>query len=359
MNKLIPVLGLLVILSSCSKKYAVQKFEGYNFLATSCTVLHEIDGINTKSVSKLHIDNKGVVWAGTFDKGLIRIEGDEAKLFTTANSGLPGDNILSITSDQNGVIWGGTNDGLFKFDGQSFESYDTTNSEMIVNFVYAVAVDHSENIWFSNGNSQVGGLMRFDQTDEWTLFTTANSQLQTGIIKAIHVDTAGTVWAGHGTFQGIGGIWTMDTSGAEKVYTIDNSNLIANWISEIKTDPDGNIWIGTDEVYMYTELKLHGGLQQFQNNDFITHNPSESGLSGNKVLAVDFDDAGNIWISTDPDAPNFGFRHEVAVYNHDKWIVLSKEISQFPNVRVSDIKIHKEDVWMSSQLGLIHIKLVY
>jgi signal transduction histidine kinase/ligand-binding sensor domain-containing protein len=48
--------------------------------------------------------SRGVLWAGTFGKGLWRVDGDSLKLYTTAD-GLSSDQIRSLYQDSDGTLW--------------------------------------------------------------------------------------------------------------------------------------------------------------------------------------------------------------------------------------------------------------
>lgn len=231
---------------------------------------------------------------------------------------------------------------------------------MILNHVTSIEVDQEDNIWFANGNSVEGGLMKFNPSeDNWKLFTSSNSTLPNGIINTIHIANDGTIWTGHGMLLGDGGIWTRTILGTEINYTINNSNLNYNWISHIVSDGLGRIWIGSNAIIFLDSETLFGGVQEFQNDNFISHNPSNSGHTTNRVESMEFDEVGNLWVSTGLDAPTFDLKNEISVYNKTNWLVLSNEINGFPNHRITDIKFHGNDVWMATATGLLNMKLNY
>jgi ligand-binding sensor domain-containing protein len=358
MNKLLAAVVFSAALSGCSKKNDIKPSRDFGISFISWHLIDEIEGVGAELAFRLHIDHDGTLWVGTFGNGLIRI-GNEVKVYTTENSDLPNDTIWSITSDNNGVVWGGPLNGLFKLEGESFQVYDTANSAMVVNHIFAIGIDHSNNVWFGNGNAEEGGLMKFDQVDEWTLFTPENSDLPTGIVNAVHIDGAGAVWTGHGMFRGAGGIWTRNASGIEKTYTIDNSNLEYNWARRIKGDKNGTVWVGTDAPIFLDGITLFGSVQEFQGDDFISHNPSNSGRATNRTEDMDFDDLNNLWVATGLDAPTFNLKNEVSIYNKSRWTTLSKEFQDFPDLRVTDIAIHGDNVWMATASGLINVKISY
>jgi signal transduction histidine kinase/ligand-binding sensor domain-containing protein len=64
-------------------------------------------------VTSLYRDNAHVLWAGTYDRGLVRIEGDVPTSFTT-KQGLPGNAVYQIVEDNEGFLWLGTRNGLVR-----------------------------------------------------------------------------------------------------------------------------------------------------------------------------------------------------------------------------------------------------
>ena len=230
---------------------------------------------------------------------------------------------------------------------------------MILDKAWSIAVDNSNTVWFENGNAEEGGLMKFNQTEgNWQFYTPNNSDIPNGIINDIHITEDGTVWTGHGMTNGVGGIWKKSADGQEQVYNIDNSSLNYNWISTIKKDAAGTIWSGTDAPVYLDATTLHGGIQNLIDNDFMDHNPADSGKTTNRVTAMEFDCNGNLWVATSLDAPTFEFVYELSVYKGGKWYVLSNEIENFPNLYISDIEVDGETVWISApDHGLIKIRI--
>lgn len=110
----------------------------------------------------------GDIWIGT-DRGCVRWNGTTATLFTTANSGLPANQINEILIASDGVVW------IAAFQGLEFPYH--------------------------------GGLARFD--GEWTTFTRENAPLPHEQITALGVDTSGRIWIGTGA-EGIA-VLTVET----------------------------------------------------------------------------------------------------------------------------------------------------
>ena len=89
----------------------------------------------------------GALWAGTYGKGLWRIQGEDARLFTMAD-GLSNNQIRSLYQDPDGTLWIGTfgggldalRDGRF----QAFTAKDGLLSDNI-----ASLTDDGESLWLS------------------------------------------------------------------------------------------------------------------------------------------------------------------------------------------------------------------
>jgi ligand-binding sensor domain-containing protein len=63
--------------------------------------------------------------------------------------------------------------GLAKFDGVNWTVYNTSNSGLPYNYVFAIAIDGQGNKWIGTNG---GGLAKFDGVN-WTVYNTSNSGL--------------------------------------------------------------------------------------------------------------------------------------------------------------------------------------
>ncbi len=178
------------------------------------------------------------LWIGTNGGGLTKynkITG-ERTFYTTSNSGIPDNVILSIAIDNEGIKWIGTSGGLAKFNGTDWVIYNTSNSGLPDNDVWAIAIDNEGNKWIGTYQS---GLAKFNGTD-WIVYNKSNSGLPDNEIYSLAIDGEGNKWIG--TWNGLakfdGQEWI--------VYNTANSGLLDNYIRTIAIDNEGNIWIGTN-----------------------------------------------------------------------------------------------------------------
>lgn len=99
------------------------------------------------------------------------------------NTGLPTNNICTITIDHQGNKWigvsgdcsGGTRTpgGIVKFDGTTWTVYDQSNSDLPSDIFSSITIDNQGNKWIGTLDS---GLAKFDGTN-WTVYNTSNSDL--------------------------------------------------------------------------------------------------------------------------------------------------------------------------------------
>ena len=77
----------------------------------------------------------------------------------TSDSGLPDSSVTSIAQTQDGYLWIGTADGLARFDGVRFETFDPINTpELKSARITKLSVDAWGTLWINTGG---GGLFTF------------------------------------------------------------------------------------------------------------------------------------------------------------------------------------------------------
>lgn len=265
--------------------------------------------------------------------------------------GLSQVSVITITQDQKGFMWFGTEDGLNKYDGYDFNIYRndptdrTTLSDSYIRYIYT---DKKGDLWactFSRGlnkfNRKTGTFIRYlhnpddpdsighdevsvvyedgeknfwvgtlggglDKLDRETgrfshyrnIPHTPNNpgSLNCDFIKAIFEDSKGRLWIG--TYGG--GLNVLEKSSQDKAmfrsYSHDPGNpasLNNNYITCIKETSQGVLWIGTEG----------GGISRFDPDKGTfkpyTYQPDNPvGLSHNHVTCIHEDKEGKLWIGT-------------------------------------------------------------
>jgi ligand-binding sensor domain-containing protein len=87
----------------------------------------------------------GSIWAGTWGGGVSRFDGKKWRNYT-AHDGLAGNIVFSMTRDNEGAWWFGTNKGVSRFDGKHWQTLGREDG-LFGDSVYAVAAAPDGDIW--------------------------------------------------------------------------------------------------------------------------------------------------------------------------------------------------------------------
>ncbi len=193
----------------------------------------------------------------------------------TTDDGLPDNDVLCLTNDEQGNMWFGTQNGVAKFDGLTWSVFNTTSHPDIPhNTITAIAQDKDGDIWIGTDF----GVSVFDGTD-WTTYTTTEG---IGHNRVNHIMAASN-----------GDVWISDFNGATvydgstfQVFGSSNG-LPFGGVNYCAEDKNGDILMGTGI----------GGLAVYDGSSFNTYSEAE-GLVSNVVNAIAVDNAGNRWIGT-------------------------------------------------------------
>ncbi len=236
------------------------------------------NGLPQNTIYSITQDNDGYIWIGT-DEGAIRFDGINLQHFNTLNSKhIKNNSITSLLITHNGTLWMGSFGGgitLYNPKNKSFTSY-TTQNNLPNDFIWTITEDNEKNIWLGTVG---GGLIRFKNNRFNTLSTTHG--LSNNIVNAICEDHNNNLWIG--TENGLN---QQKNDSTFNVYTTQNG-LADNNVMALLEDNRGIMWIGTAN-----------GLTAIKGNTFTTFT-IQHGLSNNLVRAIHQDKQNNLWIATD------------------------------------------------------------
>ena len=168
--------------------------------------------------------------------GLINSEDfQKLNLSEGLNIKLTNNYINAMAIDESGCKWLATNDGLVKFDGANWVTYNDDNSDLPEDCIIALTIDDDNNKWI--GSWSTGGLIKF-KNSYWTIYNSSNSGLPSDRVSAIAKDKNGNLWIGCPW----GGLAKLDGT-TWKVYNSNNSGLPNNAIWAIAIDQKGDIFI--------------------------------------------------------------------------------------------------------------------
>ncbi|MCA9979176.1 MAG: hypothetical protein KDD89_00005, partial [Anaerolineales bacterium] len=122
----------------------------------------------------------------------------------TAEDGLPTNEITAFEQDQFGFMWVGTTNGLARFDGYNFTTYNTGNSEIGGNDIRDIMEDRDGYIWVATFQE---GVSRYDpRTNRFTVLRHDPQNphsLQNDGITTLFQDSQGDLWFGGNTVSGL------------------------------------------------------------------------------------------------------------------------------------------------------------
>lgn len=199
--------------------------------------------------------------------------------------------VRCLLQDRAGYIWIGTQNGLNKYDGYTFETFRTdleTETGFIGKSITALLEDSQGNLWVGTSREGVNLLpvsrRRFQNLKDDTAFTAVEGSG----ISSLHEDSQGNIWittVGGGVLR-----YTLET-GQSKVFTSSNSGLSNDLTFDLAEDKHGGIWVAAAGI----------GVNYLEANDSFSHKPAWSADHGNlagyrKKLLVDDD---YLWIGTE------------------------------------------------------------
>lgn len=197
--------------------------------------------------------------------------------------------VSSVVRDTSGRLWVGCREvgGLYRFDGQEWAHFTTTNSALGGDGVEALYVDSAGDIWVGHSGSSPWASRL--SGDTWTTYTQeSTAEALSTTVNAFAEDSAGNLWIA--TWNGLS---RYDGSHWQRVS--DPFGLTSNGALGIVCDGRGQLWV-----------RCPDGLIAYDGSQWQAHNRS-SGLPADQVSALFTDSLGRVWLS-------FGWNEEPATY---------------------------------------------
>ena len=144
-------------------------------------------GLPDQSVRCLAQDRAGFLWVGT-DNGLFRYDGNRFRGFTT-DDGLPSARIEAINQDGDGTLWVATYSGLARLKGDRFETVDIAPARGPV----AITTDSTRRLYVGTWRGlAVAEPTRGSQKPAFELYTKPGARGQ--VVRSVAVSPSGEVW---------------------------------------------------------------------------------------------------------------------------------------------------------------------
>lgn len=194
----------------------------------------------------------------------------------TREDGLPTNSLLSLCQTSDGYLWISSYDGLIRFDGDEFVTYNNRNVPVFEsNTIRKLAEGRNGELWMTTqGNGLVshknGRFIRYGKDKGIN-----------HLYRAIYVDEENRVWSASPD-KG----WFYLSKG-EFTFLEHSGSLLNTEVRSIEKSADGSMWFGTfgEGLYQYKD----GQFQDFTEAD---------GLLNNWVYSLYFDSNSILWIGT-------------------------------------------------------------
>ncbi|QDW21582.1 two-component regulator propeller domain-containing protein [Flavobacterium sp. KBS0721] len=282
------------------------------------------EGLSNNTVLTSLQDEDGFMWFGTKD-GLNRFDGYRFKTYRSNGNPIHslGSNYIQSLHEYKGVIWVGTDKGLYQYNKKTDEF--TVLNEAINDRINDINHDKNGNIWFISGNI----LYKYSTVKKETKTFNPNKYF---IVTSISRDANGQIWASslnkiyryseeNLSFENIPitppansanfritVIYALDKNniaiGTQEdgvlVYNIPNKTTVGLqfsgknpvYVRQFKTKGNDELWIASESgVYVYNlKTKVNVNLKKNYNDPYA--------ISDNAAYSITIDKENGIWIGT-------------------------------------------------------------
>ncbi|HEX2457970.1 MAG TPA: two-component regulator propeller domain-containing protein [Vicinamibacterales bacterium] len=280
----------------------LSRFDGYQFISYTLG-----EGLPAPSLNDLLETGDGEYWIATNSVGVVRLDlrapvASEATEIRSRFSVYPmssepvTNRVNVLYRDSAGVLWAGTDGGLFQLNLAAGEKMfrpvmlRIPQHQDITVQVWSLAQDRAGSLWIATKFGLVrrlaDGRMRHYPID---------ASMTDDTVAAVLVDHSGHLWVGHRT-----GLITFDpeaaadSAGAEVSSTLPGESrryatrdgLDSNTVLSLRESADGHLWIRT----------FGAALTEFDGREFHTYAVGER--VGDMIGSLAEDRAGNLWLGT-------------------------------------------------------------
>lgn len=241
-------------------------------------------------------DRKGNLWFGTTEDGLYKYDGQSFSRFLVAD-GLNSNTISCLLEDQDGKIWIGTKAGLCRYDGTSIttiqiplpKNQPANKNQLYANLHWVFNILQAKNgkLWFAtidgvfiyDGQSFTPFII--DQASGGYLSTNNNAEFMLE-------DNVGNMWFGG---RGTQGVYRYDGKSITNIklepltLQFESKKVSHNWAWPQLQDKNGNIWFSN-----------WGGAYRYDGKTFTTFTRREGIPGYNGLVAKIIEDKnGHLW----------------------------------------------------------------
>jgi len=254
----------------------------------------------------------------------------------SVDNGLPQSTVRAITQTRDGYLWLATHEGLIRFDGRHFFTFNEANAPALAgNGISALLAAKDGGLWVGLRD---GGVVKY-LNGEFSLLA-VKSGVPSGTINSLREDNASQLWIGGSS----GGLGIVDFAGNKpqgRVITADEG-LPTNTISAIAVIDKTRVYVGTSR-----------GLVLFEHSKLVA-NTFLNGLAKEPVTAITQDRRGRIWVSIRKQGLYVKNKSEDS---NSPWQLIKTEIGLAD--QISRLLVDTDDaLWIGSADGVQRIRMV-
>jgi signal transduction histidine kinase/ligand-binding sensor domain-containing protein len=237
--------GMLICALPCSLAGA----QDFGFLQPQFDTISDSDSIPEGIITALAQDRAGFIWIGT-QNGLLRYDGYRFRSFNNdpANPGsLPGDYIVALCASRDGKLWISTaSDGVALFDPATeqftrFAHRDDNPTTLASNRIAAIAEDGKGGVWLATDHGLDHWPGHGQQFIHYRHHPAKPASLDDDNVRSLLFDRNGRLWVGSAS-----GLQRLAKNGLEfEQVAIDE--LRGKSIHALFLAQDGKLWLGTGE----------------------------------------------------------------------------------------------------------------
>ncbi len=235
--------------------------------------------------------------------------------------GLPQNSILSLAQTPDGYLWAGTQEGLVRFDGVRFTTFDKANTPALKdNLVRRLEVDGAGTLWIATDRGltrmrqgtfdfieppagvELRDLIDLEPARDGSLWIAtfgrglfqlsgdtfrlwrAGDGLASDSVTALAEDEQGSLWVGS-----TGGLQRWDGAAWSATLSFEGKEAVA--VQSLVLSPEGTLWAGSEEGEVY---QLQEGRMR---------RVPEASLPGSPIATLLVDSAGSLWVGSQGQGP--------------------------------------------------------
>jgi ligand-binding sensor domain-containing protein len=312
----LPSNDVLCLFSGNDEKFWVTTSRGIGYVTTENTTLrwHDYPQANcdlpSGFVSSIVVDSNGILWMGT-DWGLYRCAPDQSPRRYTTAQGLPITQVSHLALSCEGQLWIGTPLGICLLSGDTIQNFPNLTFP-----VRGIVKDtDSAAVWIVMPK----GIAKVAPDGQMQIESPIPILPDTALIRAIAIGPSGRKWVGYtsGLVQDFPLRFLISDGGIDMITLGENS--ICNCISAIKIDDLGRVWIGTPEGLWYLEKGVWRACRP--KNELSTHITNVRAIVSSPTTK-------EIWVGCWSDDNRTGLRRFVGTTE----VPLSSSVPGFPHV---------------------------